>query len=110
MLLISLNDFIINLLSNSLFIWLTISQINQRQDTETTDIALSSTRLWAAVFSSQLSALYCAIPGVNYLFAIIVSSYLLNLYSTMRYRQSILVALLSNTGSLALLSLIRLVF
>ena len=108
MLLISLNDFIINLLSNSLFIWLTISQINQRQDT--TDIALSSTRLWAAVFSSQLSALYCAIPGVNYLLAIMVSSYLLNLYSTMRYRQSILVALLSNTGSLALLSLIRLVF
>ena len=108
MLLISLNEFAINLVSNSFFLWLIISWLNHRQTEDEASIQIGSTRLFGVVFVSQLSALYFAIPGINYLLAIAVSSYLINLASSPGWSRSFLIALLSNAGSLALIGLIRL--
>jgi len=109
MLLISLNQFAINLVSNSLFLWLSIILANSRQTENKLPIALEFKHLSLVVFNSQLIGLYFAIPGVNYLFIIAASSYLIHLFSACTWRLSFLLALVSNISSLVLISLLHLV-
>jgi len=109
MLLISLNEFAINLISNGLFLWLFISWTNSRQSRNSSPINMQLTRFIGTIFVSQLAAFYVAIPVVNYLLAIVLGGYLINLFSSCGWNRSLLIALLSNAGSLALISLIRLI-
>jgi len=109
MLLISLNEFAINLISNGLFLWILISLANNRRARNSSPINVRLSRLVGTVFVSQLAGFYLAIPVVNYLFAIVLCGYLINLFSSCGWSRSLLVALLSNAGSLALISLIRLI-
>ena len=106
--LISLNEFAINLISNSFFLWLAISLTNKYLSINNSLINIELPRLLGTVFVSQLAAFYVAIPAVNYLIAIALSGYLINLFSSSGWSRSLLVALLSNASSLVLISLIRL--